>query len=92
MDKLDVWDNLFWIVPIYMICLGVFTFLVCIFGLLISGSDNRPLILVYAVLLAVAYLAQLGSILTALELRTIVGESKSNVGALKVKAELEQVS
>ena len=47
-DKLDVWDNLFWIVPIYMICLGVFTFLVCIFGLLISGSDNRPLILVYA--------------------------------------------
>jgi len=86
-DKLDFWSIYFWLVPIYMICLGVFTFLVCIFGFVISQSENRALIAGFAVLLAIAFLAQLGSIFTALELRTVVGQS--NVGASAVNDDLK---
>jgi len=58
-----------------MITLGVYTFLVCIFGFFTSGSENRPMIAGYAVLLALAFLAQLASIFMAMELRTEVNKN-----------------
>lgn len=89
-DKLDFWSVYFWIVPIYMISLGIYTFLVCVFGFVISGMENRVMIAGYAVLLTVAFLAQLGSIFTALELRTTVAQA--NIGASKVSEDLKNVS
>jgi hypothetical protein len=88
-DKLDFWSAYFAIVPVYMIVLGLYTFLVCIFGFLISGSESRGLIAGFAVLLTIAFLAQLGSIFTALELRTTVAQE--NHGAATVNKDLNQV-
>jgi hypothetical protein len=76
-DKLAFWSSYFSIVPMLMIILGVYTFLVCIYGFAISHSENRMLIAVYAGLLILAFIAQLGSIFTALELRTTVAHGDS---------------
>ena len=89
-DKLDFWSYYFWLVPIYMICLGVYTFMVCVFGFVTSAQDNRGMLVAYAILLVLAFLAQLGSIFTALELRTEV--TNSNVGASLVMQDLKYVS
>ena len=74
-DKLDFWSVYCWLVPVFMITLGVYTFLVCIFGFFTSGSENRHMIMGYAVLLALAFLAQLASIFMAMELRTEVNKN-----------------
>jgi len=74
-DKLDFWSVYCWLAPVFMIVLGVYTFLVCIFGFVISGSENRPMIAGYAVLLTLAFLAQLASIFMAMELRTDVNDN-----------------
>jgi len=71
-DKLYFWSAYFQIVPLLMIVLGVYTFLLCVYGFIISNYEHRPLLAIYAVLLIVAFVAQLGSIFTALELRTTV--------------------
>lgn len=36
--KLDFWSVYFVVVPVLMILLGIFTFLTCVFGFLISGK------------------------------------------------------
>jgi len=40
-DQLSFWSTYFWIVPYLMVFLGVLTFVVTVFGFLISGSENR---------------------------------------------------
>lgn len=81
-DKLDFWSDYFWIVPLYMIILGCYTLLVCLFGFAMTGFENRAAIAGFAVMLSVAFLAQLGSIFTALELRTTITHQPWNVQAL----------
>ena len=88
-DKLDFWSVYCWLVPVFMITLGVYTFLVCIFGFFTSGSENRYMIAGYAVLLALAFLAQLASIFMAMELRTEV--NKNITPTSEIIAELNQV-
>lgn len=85
-DKLDFWSAYFYVVPIFMITLGVYTFLVCIYGFLISGSESRGLIASFAILLTLAFLAQCGSIFTSLELRTVVAQGA--VGSSTVNKDL----
>ena len=85
-DKLDFWSSYFWVTPVLMIVLGVYTFLICVYGFLISGSENRSLLALYAFLLAIAFLAQLISIFTALEVRTKVAQA--NVGLVAVNEDL----
>jgi hypothetical protein len=85
-DKLHFWSSFFTIVPILMIVLGIYTFLVCIYGFAISHSENRALLAVYAGLLILAFIAQLASIFTALELRTTVAHA--NIAASAVNEEL----
>ncbi len=69
LSKLGFWSDYFWVAPYLMIVLGVYTFLVTVFGFLISGTENRALLVIYAALLAAAFLVQLISIFTCLELR-----------------------
>ena len=89
-DKLDFWSEYFWIVPLYMIILGVYTLLVCVFGFCMTGYENRGAIAGFAVLVSIAFLAQLGSIFTALELRTTIKhETPSSSG---LSNELREVS
>ena len=80
--KLDFWSPLFAIVPPYMITLGIYTFLVCFFGFAVSGSDKKVLIAVYAILLAIAFIAQLGSIFVSLELRSTIEQEKVSAAAV----------
>jgi len=86
--KLDFWSTYFVIAPNLMIVLGVYTFLVCLFGFLISGSEQRVLLMIYSVLLAIAFLAQLASIFTAMEMRNNI-VSKTLISA-DVTEELNQ--
>ena len=53
-DKLYFWSAYFQIVPLLMIVLGVYTFLLCVYGFIISNYEHRPLLAIYAVLLIVA--------------------------------------
>ena len=65
-----------------MIILGFYTFGVCFFGFAISGSERKILIAVYAVLLAIAFVAQLGSIFVSLELRSVIEQEKVTAAAV----------
>lgn len=85
--KLDFWSDFFWITPALMMGLGLYTFLICIYGILISGSENRGFIAFFAFLLILAFVGQLVSIFTALELRTIVAQS--SLGATLVHDDLK---
>jgi hypothetical protein len=87
-SKLDFWSSLFWIVPEFMIVLGIYTFLITVYGFLISGSENRCLIGVLAALLGVAFILQLASIFTALELRTTI--TKADIGSAAVREDLDK--
>lgn len=87
-DKLDFWSAYFKVVPTYMITLGVYTFLVTFFGFAISGSEKRIFIAVYAIFLAIAFLAQLGSIFISLELRTTI--SQAGITATSVNEDLNK--
>ena len=79
-------SSYFVVAPYLMIVLGVYTFLVCIYGFFISGSENRLLIAIYAAFLSIAFIAQLVSIFTALELRTVVAH---DVGAIALNEDLK---
>ena len=74
--KLNFWHSLFAIVPPYIIVLGFYTFAVCFFGFAISGSERRALLATYAVLLAIAFVAQIGSVFMSLELRSVIEQEK----------------
>jgi len=72
LDKLGFWSSYFELVPYYMIILGIYTFLVGLFGTFASPSGNKAALIVFAILMTIAFLAQLGSIFTALEVRSDV--------------------
>ena len=62
-DKLHFWSTYFQIVPMLMIVLGVYTFLLCVYGFIISNYEHRPLLAIYALLLIVAFVAQGGRVI-----------------------------
>jgi len=70
--KLDFWSIWFYINPIFMIILGIYTFAISVYGIIISNSENRCLISMLAVTLSFAFLAQIFSILSAMEVRNII--------------------
>jgi len=72
LDKLGFWSSYFEFVPYYMLILGIYTFLLGLFGAFVSGAGNKAALIVFAALMAIAFFAQLGSIFTALEVRSSV--------------------
>ena len=56
-----------------MIVLGVYKFIIALYGAGIAGYENRGLLIFFAVLLALAFIAQIASIFTAIEVRTTIG-------------------
>ena len=74
-EKLDFWDTVFLVVPVYIIVLGFYMFIVGFFGIAISGLENRCLLVMYAVLMTVAFLGQIGSVFAALELRKVLAQA-----------------
>ncbi len=77
-DKLDFWDEVFLVVPSYIIVLGVYIFIIGFFGIAISGLENRCLLVMYAILMSIAFVAQIGSIFAALELRKTLAQAAAS--------------
>lgn len=72
LKTLHFWSVYFYVAPVLMICMGVYKFVVSFYGFSISNTENRGLLTVFAVLMVVGFLAQLGSIFTAIEVRTAI--------------------
>jgi len=72
LKTLRFWSNFYYITPILMICIGVYKFIIAIYGFAISNTENRGLLATFAILLCVAFLGQLASIYTAVEVRTAI--------------------
>jgi uncharacterized membrane protein YiaA len=86
MTKLGFWSITFEMVPYYMIVLGIFTFISGLYGAFVAplgGKRHKAALIVYAILMVIAFLAQLGSIFTALEVRSNVENNKGDSGMQK---------
>ena len=55
-----------------MICLGIYKFLISIYGFAISNTESRGMLALFGVLLAIAFIGQLASIFVAIEVRTTI--------------------
>jgi len=69
LTKLDFLDWLFYACPMCMLALGLYTFLISVYGFLISNQEHRGLISLVAIFFSIAFIVQLFSVFTALELR-----------------------
>jgi hypothetical protein len=81
-EKLNFWSEVFIVTPAYIISLGFYIFIIGFFGISIAGLENRCLLVFYAILMIICFLAQIGTIFSALELRKTLAEaaaSHSNV-------------
>ena len=83
LTKLGFWSTSFEVVPYYMIVLGFFTFNSGLYGALTIPLGKRATLLVYAILMVFAFLAQIGSIFTALEVRSNIENNKGETGIQK---------
>lgn len=80
--KLNFWSTWFYVNPTLMIALGIYTFAVSVYGFLISNQENRVLVSMIAVFLGIAFLAQIFSIFTAMELRNIINNQVIDSGSV----------
>jgi len=81
-EKLNFWSEVFLVTPAYINILGFYIFIVGFIGISVSALENRCLLVTYAVLMVICFLAQIGTIFSALELRKVLAEaaaSHSNV-------------
>jgi len=74
LTKLDFWSLYFYACPISMLALGLYTFVVSVYGFLISRQESRGLISMVAVLFSIAFLVQLFSIFTAIGVKNAIRE------------------
>jgi len=72
MTKLAFWSWYFYALPMCMLVLGLYTFAVSVYGFLISTRESKGLISLIAVFLSIAFLGQIFSVWTAIELRNII--------------------
>jgi hypothetical protein len=77
-EKLNFWSELFLVTPAYIILLGFYIFIIGFFGITVSGLENRCLLVFYAVLQIICFLAQLGTIISSLELRKVLAEAAAS--------------
>jgi len=61
-QDLDFWHSIFAITPRLIFCVGVFTFIIGIYGVIISNLENRVTLIILAVLLSFASVLQLFSV------------------------------
>jgi hypothetical protein len=72
MPNLYFWDPTFYIAPYSMLLMGVYTFLVTMFGLIMKGYEKRRWFVIYAVLLSIAFIGQLTSLYFTWQITTIL--------------------
>ena len=72
MPNLAFWDQMFQVAPYLMLGLGIFKFIISLFGFGITSSENRGLLVCFAILLALAFIGQVASIFTFWQVKTTV--------------------
>jgi len=72
MPNLHFWDTTFYIAPYNMLVIGLYTFLVTMFGMMMKGYEKRRWYVIYAILLSVAFAGQLTSVYFMWQIRTLV--------------------
>jgi len=82
MPKLEFWSWYFYATPMTMLAIGLYTFAVSVYGFLISTKESRGLISLIAVFLSVAFLGQIFSVFTAIELRNLIERDAVPFGKL----------
>ena len=90
LTKLGFWSSYFEAVPYYMIVLGLLTFIGGLYGAFVAPLGNKAALIVYALIMVIAFLGQLGSIFTALEVRTEV-EADDDFGAVHQEMKLVRI-
>lgn len=88
MTKLSFWSWYFYALPMCMLVLGLYTFAVSVYGFLISDRESKGLISLIAVFLSIAFLGQIFSVWTAIELRNIIELDLLQPGPVKDSMEL----
>jgi len=87
MTKLAFWSWYFYALPMCMLVLGLYTFAVSVYGFLISTRESKGLISLIAVFLSIAFLGQIFSVWTAIELRNIIQLDYLQPGPVKESME-----
>ena len=86
MPYLKFWDEKFMVAPYLMLAIGIFKFIVSLYGFAITHSEQRGLLITFAVFLAIAFVGQIASIFIFWEVRMLV--KQGNVGAQSAQKEL----
>lgn len=87
MPNLQFWDQMFVVAPYLMLGLGIFKFLISLYGFAITSSENRGLLILFAVVLGIAFVGQIASIFTFWQVKTQV--EIGGVGPSDANAELQ---
>jgi len=72
LDKLDFISPYFSVTPYIVVGLGVVSFLLALFGIVVGCSESRPLLVLFAFAMIVVFVTQLAGIFTAMELRGVI--------------------
>ena len=70
MPFLYFWHNYFMVAPYLLLALGIYKFVVAIFGFIVAVQKNRVLLVLFSFLLVFAFVGQLASIFLFWQLRT----------------------
>ena len=76
-NKLGFWPSHFELIPYYMVVFGMSTLISGIFGIVATQLQNKLAWIVFAVLMTLNILPQLGSIFMGLEARSSIGGTKN---------------
>jgi hypothetical protein len=74
MPNLYFWSNTFVLAPYMMLGVGICTFIISIYGLIVKGLGKRRWMVLFAILLAVTFVAQVVSVYFVWEIRTLVAK------------------
>ena len=72
MPHLNFWDPMFVVAPYLMLALGIYKFIISLYGFVIACSENRGLFIFFAALLSIAFIAQVASIFVFWQVKTQV--------------------
>ena len=86
MPNLSFWDQKFLIAPYLMLAVGIYKLIISLYGFGITATENRRLLILFAVLLAIAFVGQIASIFMFWQIKTLV--ELKNVGSTQAAEEL----
>ena len=86
MPYLKSWNSYFEIAPYLVLAVGSFTFLVAFYGFFITPLGSRCCLILLALLLSIACIAQIGSVFITWKLSNTAKDQNS--GSVKIKSDL----